>query len=123
MIILDNLGSSLVYLAIIALIFLFYLLLTLLCFIFPFSGLIKLKEWLHKKIFWNSIIAFLINQFQPLFMLSIVNFYDMREFTTVDKFCESFAISMATVTVSLMVLGTIILKMKNANLIRVKDYE
>ena len=56
-------------------------------------------------------------------MLSIVNFYDMREFTTVDKFCESFAISMATVTVSLMVLGTIILKMKNANLIRVKDYE
>ena len=78
---------------------------------------------MNTKLFWNSIIAFLINQYQPLFMLSLVNFYNLRSFTTIDNFCGIFAITMAILTVSLMVLSTIILKLKNANLLRDNVYE
>lgn len=115
MLILDNLGSTLVYLAIIAFIFLIYFILSLFCYLFPHLFIIKMKEWLGRNLFWNSIIAFLINQFQPLFMLSIVNFYDLRSHTFLDNLCGSFAISMLILTLSFMVISTIIMKLKNAN--------
>jgi len=61
--ILNNLGSTLVYIAILVLVYLLYIFLSILSFIFP-NYFKKSKEWLGGKIMWNFMIAFLLQQFQ-----------------------------------------------------------
>ena len=57
--ILNNLGSTLVYIAILVFVYLLYILLSILCFIFP-NYFKNPKEWLGRKIKWNLMIAFLL---------------------------------------------------------------
>lgn len=57
--ILNNLGSTLVYIAILVFVYLLYILLSVLCFIFP-NYFKNPKEWLGRKIKWNLMIAFLL---------------------------------------------------------------
>lgn len=119
---LKNLGSTLVYLAIIVLVHLLYLFLCILCFIFP-KYFKKLKEWFGGKIIWNFMIAFLLQQFQQLLMLSLINFYDLRNYTITDYFSGVLAIILTVITLSFIVFSVVILKMRNINKQRDEDFE
>jgi hypothetical protein len=120
--ILNNLGSTLVYIAIIVFVYSFYVFLSILSFIFP-NYFKKLKEWLGKKIIWNFMIAFLLQQFQQLLMLSLVNFYDLRNYTLTDYFSGVLAIILTAITLSFIVFSLVILKLRNTKKLSDEVYD
>ena len=76
MILLVNLGSTLVYMFILVNLYILYFILFVLAIFIP--KLECLVSALHNKLFWSWPLAFLLQQFQPLVMLSIINCYDLR---------------------------------------------
>jgi hypothetical protein len=94
MILLVNLGSTLIFLFVLANLYIMYLVLHILSNFFP---IIKcLMSALEKRLFWSWSLSLLMQQFQPLVMLSIINCYDMR-FVTV--------LHIASAIVSFILLG------------------
>ena len=71
-----NLGSTLVYLV---LVIFFYLLLVLVSLIYGLFGILhKVYLFIKKHMVWNFTLRFLIQQFQPLVMFSIINLYHLQ---------------------------------------------
>lgn len=96
MILLVNLGSTLVYLFILLNLYLLYLLLFLLASFMP--KLEKCMTFLRSKLFWSWPLTFLLQQFQPLVMLSIINLYEMRTVTVLHTTSAILSITLLGVT-------------------------
>ena len=58
--------------------------------------------WMHKKLFWGFPLGFLLQQYQPLVMLSLINFYKVRTDTVMQTF--SIILSVLMIVVSVVVL-------------------
>jgi hypothetical protein len=58
--------------------------------------------WMHKKLFWGFPLGFILQQYQPLVMLSMINFYKVRTGTVMQTF--SIILSVLMIMVCVVVL-------------------
>jgi hypothetical protein len=73
---LKNSGSSLIYIIVYLISWVSLLLFSVLSRWSTVFGSLKLK--LEKSLMWNRSLGFLMSQFSPLYLCSMMNFYDMR---------------------------------------------
>jgi hypothetical protein len=57
---------------------------------------------MHKKLFWGFPLGFILQQYQPLIMLSMINFYKVRTGTVMQSF--SIILSVLIIIVCVVVL-------------------
>jgi hypothetical protein len=57
---------------------------------------------MHKKLFWGFPLGFILQQYQPLVMLSMINFYKVRTGTVMQTF--SIILSVLMIIVCVVVL-------------------
>lgn len=76
-----NLGSTFVFIVLILVLLVFQLILQGLSVLFPIFE--KPLAKLHAKLYWNFYMRFLIQQFQPLLITSLINLYKMETSTLV----------------------------------------
>ena len=54
---------------------------------------------MHKKLFWGFPLGFILQQYQPLIMLSMINFYKVRTDTVMQTFSIILSVLMIIVCV------------------------
>jgi hypothetical protein len=57
---------------------------------------------MHKKLFWGFPLGFILQQYQPLVMLSLINFYRVKTDTVMQTF--SIILSVLTIVVCVVIL-------------------
>ncbi|TNV86418.1 hypothetical protein FGO68_gene17688 [Halteria grandinella] len=101
MLMFKNLGSTLIFSLILINLYVFYMLSSGLGFIH--TAFSKVAEKLESKLFWNSGTRFLIQQFQPLLVTSLINLYSLK-FNTVVAFAST---ACSFVTIIVLTVGII----------------
>jgi hypothetical protein len=100
-----NIGSTLIYLAIISISFIVYFFLWFLTYLLSSlntcSRLEKLHLWIKQKLFWGFPLGFLLQQYQPIVMLSIINFYRVKT----DTIMQTFSIVLSSILMFICVLS------------------
>ena len=81
-----NLGSTLIYMGIYAVSFLILLIFHLLGAWYEWA--LKGEAWLTRQLIWSPIIRFVIQQYQPLVIASIINLYEVRKCMFNIYFCR-----------------------------------
>ncbi|TNV86143.1 hypothetical protein FGO68_gene16416 [Halteria grandinella] len=100
-----NLGSTFIFSFMLLTLFLVYPLISMLGKRSTF--LEKVEKYLREKLFWESSIRFVIQQFQPLLISALINLYSLQFDTAVTKLSTLLAIS------TLLILGLSLYKMLN----------
>ncbi|TNV86287.1 hypothetical protein FGO68_gene17282 [Halteria grandinella] len=104
MLMLKNLGSTLIFSALLLFLYIAYLLSTGLGVIY--LPLTKLANILEGRLFWGSGIRFVIQQFQPLMITSIINVYSIK-FDSMVAFAST-----ASAFGTIIVMGVSVWRMK-----------
>jgi hypothetical protein len=75
-----NMGSTVLYVALYALLQLFYLILIGLTKLFGEGRVSRFRRWLSLKLYWNISIRLYIQQYSSILLASAINLYDVRIF-------------------------------------------